>query len=124
MEDSLDAIGGDSTNSNTGWEGGSFTHIKTMLGQTLMWLKCFLHTNELPLKHLIQDLDGKTNSDHTFSGPLGKALDGVINLDINPKFKPITVGSPLFELDEDIIADLSTDQKYWTVRQCRSIWQT
>ena len=31
---------------------------------------------------------------------------------LDPKFKPITVGSPLIELDEDIIADLSTDQKY------------
>lgn len=112
VEDSLDAIGGDSTNSNTGWEGGSFTHIEAMLGKKLTWLVCFLHTNELPLRHLIQDLDGKTNSDHTFSGPLGKALDGVINLGINSKFKPITIGSPLIELDEDIIADLSTDQKY------------
>ena len=39
---------------------------------------CFFHTNELPLRHLIADLDGKTNSDHTFSGPLGKALSSVV----------------------------------------------
>ena len=31
VETSLDSIGGDSTNSNTGWEGGTFTHIEIML---------------------------------------------------------------------------------------------
>ena len=77
-----------------------------------MWFVCFLHTNELPLRHLIADLDGKTNSDHTFSGPLGKALSSVVSLEINPKFKPITVEDPLIELKEDVIGDLSTDQKY------------
>ena len=70
----LDAIGGDSTNANTGKDGGSFTHIEQMLERKLTWLVCFLHLNELPLRHLISDLDGKTTSDHTFSGPLGKAL--------------------------------------------------
>ena len=29
---SLDSIGGDSTNSNTGWDGGSITHIEKILG--------------------------------------------------------------------------------------------
>ena len=77
-----------------------------------MWLVCFLHTNELPLRHLMEDLDGKTSSDHTFVGPIGKALENVVNLDINSKFVPITVGSPLIELDQDIIDDVSTDQKY------------
>ena len=78
----------------------------------MMWLVCFLHTNELPLRHLMEDLDGKTNRVHTFVGPIGKALENVVNLDINSKFVPITVGSPLIELDQDIIDDLSTDQKY------------
>ena len=77
-----------------------------------MWLVCFLHTNELPLRHLMEDLDGKTLSDHTFSWPLGKALDDVVNLEINPKFTPITVGPPSIDLEKDIIDDLSIDQKY------------
>ena len=53
VETSLDSIGGDSTNSNTGWEGGTFTHIEIMLKGKKMWLVCFLHTNELPLRHLM-----------------------------------------------------------------------
>ena len=62
--------------------------------------------------HKQADLDGKTNSDHTFSGPLGKVLSSVVTLEINPKFKPIAVKEPLIELKEDVIGDLSTDQKY------------
>ena len=62
VDSTLDSIGGDSTNINTGWDGGSFTLIERMLGQKKTWLVCYLHTNEIPLRHLIQDLDGKTNS--------------------------------------------------------------
>ena len=77
-----------------------------------MWLVYFLHTNALPLRHLMKFLDGKTNSNHTFEGPVGKSLDKVLDLEINPKFKPVTVGAAPIELDQDIIDDLSTDQKY------------
>ena len=74
-----------------------------------MWLGCFLHTHELPLRHLMEELDGQTLSDHTFSGPLGKALGDVVNLEINPKFTPITVGPPPIDLEKDVIDNLSTD---------------
>jgi hypothetical protein len=46
------------------------------------------------------------------SSPLGKSLDNVVNLDINPKFPPITIGVPLINLEQDIVDDLSTDKKY------------
>ena len=109
VDTTLDSIGGDSTNnSNSGWEGESFTHIEKMLGKKKMWLVCFLHTNELPLRHLIEDLDGKTSSDKGFSGPLGKALDTVTSLEMNPRFKPIQVGSPPIELSQEVIDDLSS----------------
>ena len=112
VDETLDSLGGDSTNVNTGWDGGSFTWIEGLLGKKKTWLVCSLHLNELPLRHLIQDLDGKTNSDHSFSGPLGKALDNAVNLEINPKFKAITVGRHLIALDQIVIDDLSSDQKY------------
>ena len=67
---------------------------------------CVLHLNELPFRHLLKDLDGKTNSDHTFSGPIGKTLDNAVNLVFNPR------GYPLIKLDQEVIDDLSTDQKY------------
>ena len=62
VDESLIAIGGDSTNTNTGWKGGIIQFIEKKLEKKLMWIICALHTNELPLRHLIIDLDGKTLS--------------------------------------------------------------
>ena len=47
-----------------------------------------------------------------FFGPVGKSVNDAVNLEINPKFQAITIGQPLIALDQDIIADLSTDHKY------------
>lgn len=40
------------------------------IGRRLVWLVCDLHTNELPLCHLIKELDGPTESHNKWSGPL------------------------------------------------------
>ncbi|KAG0712866.1 hypothetical protein GWK47_017453 [Chionoecetes opilio] len=40
-----------------------------MLGRKLFWSICVLHTNELPLRHLITSIDGPTLSDTGFTGP-------------------------------------------------------
>ena len=66
--------------------------LEKKLGRKLMRLVCFLHTNELPLHPLIEDLDGKTTSDHTFCGPLGKTLADAVNLEVNQRFFPIKTG--------------------------------
>ena len=111
-EGNLLAIGGDSTNVNTGYKGGSIHFLEVYLGRRLVWIICFLHTNELPLRHLIILLDGPTSSDNTFSGPLGKTLQNVENLEYNPKFNAIVLGHGLPDLSQDVIDDLSTDQQY------------
>jgi hypothetical protein len=41
---SLQAIGGDSTNVNTVWEGGTMHWVVVKLGRKLIWLVCALHT--------------------------------------------------------------------------------
>ena len=76
---SLIAIGADSTNVNTGWIGGVIPFLENKLERKLIWLVCALHTNELPLRHLMIQLDGKTKSNNTFSGPIGKIIDKVTN---------------------------------------------
>ena len=43
--------GGDSNSVNTGWKGGAMAYLEQMLGRKLVWLVCYLHTNELPLTH-------------------------------------------------------------------------
>ena len=42
---SLKAIGGDSTNINTGWAGGVMQWVEKKVGRNLVWIVCMLHTN-------------------------------------------------------------------------------
>ena len=74
IQEYLLAIGGDSTNVNTGWKGGAIQFLEEKIGRKLIWLICALHTNELPLRHLMIDLDGQTSSNNKFSGPIGRLI--------------------------------------------------
>lgn len=49
--------------------------MEDALQKPLQWLICLLHCNELPLRALIQHLDGKTAGPGQFKGPIGKLLD-------------------------------------------------
>ena len=89
---SLKAVGGDSTNENTGWEGGVIKHIEIKLGKKLKWLICQLHTNEFPLRHLITNLDGETKSNNKWFFVIGSILDLAADLDVNPSFETIKIG--------------------------------
>ena len=106
----LKVLGCDSTNPNTGWKGGVVAWIEKKLGRKLHLLVCQLHTNELMLRHLIEKLDGKTDSKTGFSGPLGKMLKNVSSMEINYNFEKIDFGPDIIKLPEDVIRDLSTDQ--------------
>jgi len=88
----LEAIGGDSCNVNTGWEGGVMHYVEQKLQKKLIWIVCDLHTGELPLRHLVTALDGKTLSNNKWSGSIGKLLDSATDLEINPDFATITIG--------------------------------
>ena len=102
----------ETTNVNTGWEGGVIKHVEIKLGKKLVWLICQLHTNELPLRHLITNLDGEMKSNNKWSGVIGSMLDLATDLDINPSFETIKIGNPAISLDYIIINDLSADQFY------------
>ena len=71
---SLNAIGCDGTNINTGTKGGVIAAVKQSSGRPLQWSICLLHLNELPLRHLMQYLDGVTSGPQSFSGQIGKEL--------------------------------------------------
>lgn len=49
--------------------------MEESLHKPLQWLICLLHCNELPLRALIQHLDGKTAGPGQFKGPIGNLLD-------------------------------------------------
>ncbi|ESN92992.1 hypothetical protein HELRODRAFT_165142 [Helobdella robusta] len=62
----LKAIGCDGTVINTGLTNGVIRQLELFIGRPLQWHICLLHTNELPLRHLIQFLDGKTSNPRCF----------------------------------------------------------
>lgn len=70
------------------------------------WFICLLHTNELPLCHLLQHLDGKTTGPKGYRGDIGKLLESCEKLTIK-NFEKIETFLP--DIDQQ---DLSTDQKY------------
>ena len=113
IDSSLMAIGGDSTNVNTGRQGGIIQYVEKKLEKKLTWIICSLHTNELPLRHLIIQLDGPTSSDTKFTGTLGiEICKDVQDYEINSNFKKISDGPGVCELPPDVVQDLSTDQRY------------
>lgn len=70
----LTVIGCHGTNVNTGWKGGVIRLLETQLNKPLQWSICLLHANELPLRHLLQNLDGDTKGPNSLSGPIGSLL--------------------------------------------------
>ena len=61
IDSTLKMIGADSTNLNTGSKEGAIALLEKRLGKRLVWSICILHTNELPLRHLIKLLDGNAS---------------------------------------------------------------
>ncbi|KAM5147870.1 LOW QUALITY PROTEIN: uncharacterized protein ACMZJ9_011543 [Mantella aurantiaca] len=83
--------------------------VEAKLNHKLICLVCALHTNELPLRHLIKELDGKTLSNNKWSGNL---LDTATELEINPSFVRMSFPEPLVPLSDTVVKYLSTDQAY------------
>ena len=108
---SLQVLGGDSTNMNTGWRGGTHALLEELLGRRLYWAICNLHCNELPLRHLIVALDGPTSSKEGFTGPVCSLLSKVGEMPFNPSFKALPGGEDLVVLSEEVVKKMSTDQK-------------
>lgn len=75
----LVVIGCDGTNVNTGWKGGAIRLMETSIGKPVQWSICLLHSNELPLRHLLQTLDGHTKGPYTYSGLIGSRLQDCEN---------------------------------------------
>ena len=69
-----------------------------------------MHGNELPLRHLFQAIDGKASGPNTFEGDLGKALTMPLSDLPVVQFKP--VAGVVAQLPDDVVSDLSCDQKY------------
>ena len=71
-----------------------------------------MHTNELPLRHLIIDLDSPTQSDNAFVGTIGKLVTIETKLYLNDIIPSININIGLIELEDDFVKNLSDEQKY------------
>ena len=60
--------------------------VEQKSGRKLVWLVC-----DLPLRHLAIQVDGPKLRNNNWSGPLGKMLDDVTELKINPNFIKLTI---------------------------------
>lgn len=110
----LVSIGCDGTVVNTGRKGGVIRLLEKEYNKPLQWLVCLLHANELPLRHLLQHLDGPTTGPRAFSGPIGKGLAHCRALPV-VSFDKIDADLPVV-----VLKDLSNDQKYlW--QMCEAI---
>ena len=111
----ITAIGSDGTSVNTGSKGGVIRLIELKLNKPVHWFICQLHANELPLRHLLQTLDGKTTGPRGFTGEIGKNLEDCLMLGI-VDFEPIPSNLP--DINQ---SNLSTDQKYlYNIHKCIS----
>jgi len=72
---SLTVLGCDGTVTNTGKDNGIMANIEKLVGKALQRIVCLLHCNELPLRHLIQDVDGKSSGPRTYGGEIGRAIE-------------------------------------------------
>ena len=110
----LRVIGGDSTPLMTGYKGGIIHFLEVKIGHRLLICVCKLHTNELPLRHCIKSRGVPTLSNNKFGGKVGEMICGdVEKMPFDPNFKRISHDSAQVPpLPEEIVNDLSTDQKY------------
>ncbi|CAH0391283.1 unnamed protein product [Bemisia tabaci] len=81
--------------------------MEEVLLRALQWIICLLHFNELPLRHIIERIDGPYSGPKEFSGALGKQLSTCHTLP-PVDFSPVE-SSDFPEVDVNL---LSTDQKY------------
>ena len=73
--DDIVAVGCDGTDVNTGRKGGVIHMVEMILQRPIQWIITLLPSHGLSLRHLIEDLDGKTTGPKGFTAPLGRQLN-------------------------------------------------
>ena len=85
----------------------------------MQWVICLLHLNELPPRHVFQNLDGITCGPDSFSGPIGKQLNDAISEWKVVKFRSIP--NPKFPvIANSLVDDFSSDQ-FYAYRICSAV---
>ena len=78
----LAIAGSNGTVLNTGMAKGLLRCLEVKLRHPLQWSICLLHFNQLPLKHLLHDIDGRAVGPQGLPGPIGNNLKNCEDLGI------------------------------------------
>ena len=96
---SLETIVLDNTSSNTGVDNGLVVKLEKLLNRSIHLVGCLLHQGELPLRHVISEIDGKTNDPKKYKGPIGEqASDTFMHEKPLVQFVPIDSEIELYAL--------------------------
>ena len=103
----------------TGKSKGFIVSLETLIGRPLQWVICLLYLNELPLRHIFQNLDGVTSGPGSFSGSIGRQLNGAVSEWKVVKFKSIP--NPKFPVIPNFLMDDSSNDQYYAYRICSAV---
>jgi len=105
-----------------GNKAGFIRCLEEKLGRPLQWVVCLLHCNKLPLTHVFLELHGTTKCPDSFSGPVGKKLNGKVSTWPVKNFEAIE-NANFPKLPDDIVDDLSSDQyTEYASQSCQDIY--
>ena len=119
LEQKLKIVESDETAVVTGKSKEFIASLETLIGRPLQWVICLLHLNELPIRHVFQNLDGVTSAPDSFSRPIGRQLNGAVSEWKVVKFKSIQNAKFSF-IPNSLVDDLNSDQ-YHAYRICSAV---
>ena len=88
-----------------------FPLLEKLLGRRLYWGICPLHTNDLPLCHLIANVDGPTCSDKGFTDPVCSLLSQVNEMAYDPDFRAVPGSEKIIYIPDNVVNSMSTDSQ-------------
>lgn len=89
---------------------GIIRYLEQYLKTPVQWIICLIHCNELPLRHLFIEMDGKTSNPNEFKGPIGKAIQSCEDMNL-ASFEKVEFKFDVTKLSSPSVL-LSSDQKY------------
>ena len=121
LAEKLTIIKTDGTLSVTGYKSDFIASLEKSLDRHLQWVVCLWHSNELPLCHIFQMLDGTTTGPESFSRPTGKSTVGKVSDWQVPSFQK-TENDEFPKLPNNVAETLSTDQ-YHAYKNAKQLFQ-
>jgi len=103
----------------TGKHHGCIATLERLLQRLLQWAICLLHTNELLFRHAFKQLDGVSTNPDSFSGPIGKELNGLISNWSVVNFRSLS-STEFQQLPGEVAENLSSDQ-YYAYKICLAV---